>query len=93
MFVLWANRDVYCATSYLARSGKVRLDGPLDVQPPAEDYSQEACNIAVLGNRQDPPVLAFATLDGLCTISKGGVGVSSVHSRPHGCGQISVTGS
>jgi len=65
VFVLWANGDVFCATSCLARAGEVRLEGPLEVQPPAEDnYSQEACSIAVLGDRQGPPVLAIATVRG-----------------------------
>lgn len=65
LFVLWANGDVYCANSCLGRGGEVRLEGPLEVQPPAEDnYSQEACSVAVLGDRAGPPVLAIATVGG-----------------------------
>lgn len=65
LFVLWANGDVFCGSSWLGKLGEVRLEGPLEVQPPAEDnYSQEACSIAVLGDRTGPPVLAIATVGG-----------------------------
>ena len=51
LFVLWGNGDVFCASSCLGDSGEtVTLEGPLGVQPPVEDnYSEEACSVAVVG--------------------------------------------
>eukprot|EP00088_Acartia_fossae_P018897 TRINITY_DN20958_c0_g1_i1.p1 TRINITY_DN20958_c0_g1~~TRINITY_DN20958_c0_g1_i1.p1 ORF type:complete len:659 (-),score=88.39 TRINITY_DN20958_c0_g1_i1:79-2019(-) len=62
VFVLWADGDVF----YVNTSAEEwEVEGPLDAQPEAEDYSTEACSLILVDGKSGPAVLAVARTNGI----------------------------